>query len=141
RNINRSNTFTLYDERVGVMAAITSGRDYRVLVDPVKVEEDPFTLRKIQQHQKAAGLGEAEIIDPQLMKNRTLDIAANTLTGGGRWSNSIFDVLFIDSPENMGDLAEGLDLDAIVLHDMEKIPEQLLERSAEVAKTIVLAGK
>jgi competence protein ComEC len=140
REINRSNVFTLYDESAGVLASITRGREFTVLVDPAKRQEDPFTERKIVQHRKAAGLDAPDVLHPKRLRSGELHQLNGNLTGGGLWVNDAFNVLFVDSAGTMNFPETGL-LDAVIIHDMDRVPEHLLEQAAAVSKHLVLAGR
>ena len=63
-----------------------------------------------------------------------------TVSAAGRWKSEHFDLLFIDDQSfAIRDLRSKLD--AVVIHDMPKVPEGLLESAAAVSDRIVLAGK
>ncbi len=141
RDVNRSNVFTLYDERVGVMASITRGREQVVMVDPDRLANDPYIERKISQHRKALGLISSEILPPLKLMNDAVDTAGSTVVAAGRWSSGSFDVLFVNSGPAGSEFDHHEKLDAVILHDMEYIPEELLTQAAGIAEHIVIAGK
>ena len=138
RKINRSTTFTLYDERVGVMAGITIGREHLVMADRDRLSSDPFLERKIQQHRKARGLAPVQFIDPESISDTAVHELARSVAAAGRWRTDRFDILFVP-----GQFPIGIDeqLDAVIFHDRDRITEGDLQQAAAVSDRIVLAGR
>ncbi len=135
---NTSNTLTLYDERNGIMASIAQGRRMSIMMTPDKDLQSNYTSKKIEQHRNARGIKEVEVIPWH--GSKPIHMGQLTVSAAGRWKSEHFDLLFIDDPSfAIRDLRSKLD--AVVIHDMPKVPEGLLESAAAVSDRIVLAGK
>lgn len=142
KTVNEMHTFTLYDEREGIMAAITQGRKYTVLADPQKLNADPYRQRKIDQHRRAIGLQPPELIPiGDLRDGSSINTRGGTSAGEGRWMSDRFDVLFVDDPAAPIVQVPDQRFDVIVLHDLQHIPEELLRTAARAAGQLVIAGK
>ncbi|MDQ3101467.1 MAG: ComEC/Rec2 family competence protein, partial [Bacteroidota bacterium] len=140
RSINRGETFTLYDERVGVMASITKGREQVVLINGDRSFEDPYVQRKIEQHGRSAGIERLSVTNIPADGNEST-VVGTTIIGGERWKSKDFDVLFVNDPKKVTELSPSTHLDIVILYDLDRISEELLARVEGITDRIVIAGK
>jgi competence protein ComEC len=136
--VNRASSFTLYDERYGVMASMVNGREWVVLGDLDTVMADPHRHRKILQHQRSIGAHEPSWLHPG--NKGTVTQVGHTLAAADRWMAPGLDVLFVSE----GGAPMGSDqgpFDAVIFHDMRRISEDQVEAAARSAKWVVLAGR
>ncbi len=133
-------TFTVYDDRKALQAAITVGRSHIVLSDADVLIEDAFMQKKLDRHQRAFGLHTAQVLPLSCLVADTMQRSGDTYMGGGRWSADGVDVRFISGPDLKRGSADDDRYDVLVLHDIRYLGAKELERSSLNAKQIVLAG-
>ncbi len=140
-SMNRTEAFIIYDERKGYLASMTKGRDMVMLVGQERPLDDAYILRKTEQHAKAWGLRRTLHVPLNSLKGDGTEKIAHTVIAAGRWASDAFDVLFLSDGSQEEDIKGLSGLDAVIFHDMEHIPDKLLEAAAGASACIILAGK
>lgn len=129
-------TFTVYDDRRALQAAMSVGRELVTLL-PDTNGHSSWLSNKTERHVRAFGLESAEVIDHAMLFGFRSTAAGHTHCGGGGWIAPGLVVHFHhgrSGPASMG-AAEVL-----VLHDLRYLKKDDLERLATESRQVVLAG-
>jgi ComEC/Rec2-related protein len=122
-------TFTVYDDRKALQAAMTVGRSHMVLSDDDISNEEAWMRKKVDRHQRALGLHTAEVVPTTGLVDRT-----------AQRIGSSFDVRFVSGSELKEGLLENDAFDVLVLHDVRYLGPRELEGVVLQAKQVVLTG-
>lgn len=132
--------FVVYDEREGVKAAMTQGREWVVLCDSTVYHKDPWFQRKSLSHRKAEGLSDPLLLAPEALRSDAVISRGNTFAGAHRWRSTAFDIVFVSEGTNWPDTTADAKFDVLVLHDLKHVGEERLEMLAKQCHHLVLAG-
>ncbi len=130
-------TFTVYDDRRTLQAAMTVGRDLTLLMPASDTVLSIWLVQKAERHARALGLRATHVIDPGELDGSTQKEEGQTLYAAGRWSAPGMEVYF-HTEEGEGPV--GLRTSVLVLHDMRFLEEEDLVQLASGAERVVLAG-
>lgn len=128
-------SFTVYDDRRALQAAITVGRSITLL--HANQDLDPWLAAKAERHARATGTNVQHLIGTvDLMADSTIE-RGGTCAGGGRWVAPALDVLFHTqgTPIDPGGRS-----DVVVITDLRYLQEEDLAQLARSTQHMVLAG-
>lgn len=132
--------FVVYDEREGMKAAMTRGREWVVLCDPTAYHNDPWFKRKSSAHRKSQGLSEPLLLPPEALRSEGISNHGSTVAGAYRWRSNAFDITFVSDVTNWPDASADAKFDVLVLHDLKHVDEERLDVLASRCSHLVLAG-
>lgn len=127
-------TFTVYDDRRALQAAMTIGRHMTVLSDSSGAS--PWLEQKADRHARALGLRERGMIAQADLFGRGAE-EGPTVCGAGRWSAPGMEVYFHHGQSGK---PVALRCQVLVLHDLAYLSEADLEVLAGGVQQVVLAG-
>lgn len=133
-------TFTVYDDRKALQAAMTVGRSHVVLSDDDVSNKDAWMRKKLDRHQRALGLHAAEVLPTSGLSVHAVQRSCDTFLGAGRWSAEGLDVRFISGAELKEGYKDDDDYDVLVLHDVRYLGAKEMVRASLHAKQVVLTG-
>lgn len=134
RRVEDRVTFTVYDDRKALQAAMTVGRHMTLLTDSGGTST--WLEKKAERHARALGLRELDAIAQTDLFGQ-LHEAGVTVCGAGRWSAPGMDVYFHNDASGE---PEALRCEVMVLHDIKYLAEADIELLAGGAQQVVLAG-
>ncbi len=130
-------TFTVYDDRHALRAALSNGRKLTVLSADTS---DTFLRLKVDRHARAMGATEVRMIDMNTVSTDTTHCEGYSCVGGGAWSTEHIQVAFLS-----GELSDAPilthNLDALIVHDLERLDTLALSGLEHKTDQLVLAGK
>ncbi len=133
-------TFTVYDDRLAVQASFSIGRELVVLCEADSFATNGWLQQKVERHQRAAGLNPPFLLSPATLGGDSITTVGSTIAADQRWSAPACDVGFFTKGDEWRDPPGGGKLDALVLHDMKYLGEDVLQALGAAADNIVLAG-
>lgn len=133
---NERVTFTVYDDRRALQAAMTVGRELTILA-PDRDSITTWLDAKAERHARVLGLRHRAVIDGEALFGPQRNETGNTIAGGGSWSAPGLRVYFhhggSDAPRTQRN-------DVLVLHDLRYLSEEDVEVLASGVDQVVLAG-
>lgn len=140
RNVHDRVTFTVFDDRKALQAAITVGRECVVLGADSALQQDQWLGKKIERQMRSMGLTTLSILPREWLHADRSVRAGATLAGGGMWRTTGLQVHFFSAESALhgGTFHEGHDV--LVIHDLRFISEDVLAEEASKAKQVVVAG-
>lgn len=129
-------TFTVYDDRHALQAAMRVGRELMVYA-PDTTQGSEWVRMKVERHARALGLEPRALLGDDALLGSGVRTEAGTLFGGGLWSTSGLDVRFHTSNSQTSVIIPS---DVLVLHDLRYIEQEDLEVLTGSSGYIVLAG-
>jgi len=133
-------TFTVYDDRKALQAAMTVGRSHVVLSDDDVSNDDAWMRKKLDRHQRSMGLNVAEMVATTSLSAQAIQRYGDTFLGADRWCADGVDVRFASGSELKEAPKDKDECDVLVLHDIRYLGAEELERSSIRAKQVVLIG-
>lgn len=129
-------SFTVYDDRQAVQAAMRVGRGLTVLGGPGDTLSS-WLAQKAERHARAFGLDGPAVIGQDVLQGDAVHQAGNTLAGAGLWAAPGLEVYF-----HNGSSAPPTSIrsDVLVVHDLRFLGEAELEAMATGTGHLVLAG-
>ncbi len=129
-------TFSVYDDRHALQAAMRVGRELMVYAPDTSQGSD-WVRMKVERHARALGLTPRPLLGDDALRGAGVRTEAGTILGGGLWSTPGLDVRF-----HTGSSATSVIIasDVLVLHDIQFIEEHDLEVLTGSSGYIVLAG-
>jgi competence protein ComEC len=128
-------TFTVYDDRRALQAAISVGRALTLLNESDSL--DAWLATKADRHVRVLGLDERSVIGKHELDGGLPVERGGTLCGRGRWSAPDFDVYFHGEKD---EIPVGLRADVVVLSGLRYLNEEDLSQLATGTGHVVLAG-
>jgi competence protein ComEC len=135
-NVERS-TFTVYDDRHTMRAALSVGRQLTVLSADTT---DAFLRMKVDRHARAIGAGTVTMMDLRTLSSDTSMCGTTHCAGGGAWSSENIEVAFLSGELNVAPTLPH-SVDALVLHDLDRLDTMALVGLEARTERLVLAGK
>ena len=135
---DEQHAFVVYDQRDGFVAAMVNGRQLAVAASVDSFLVQPRILDKFDKHMRSEGLDELVPVGVDAIAGRA-DERGGTLFGQGRWMSTGADVLFVS--KGTSERLRGNDrFDAIVLHDLRHVEDELAQRLNSMTDRVVVAG-
>lgn len=133
-------TFTVFDDRKALQAALSVGRECVVLGADSALARDQWLGKKIDRQQRALGLSTTRTLDADALHADGAIRAGSTVAGGGTWSTVGLRVRFYGAEQEDDPLLKVGATDVLVIHDLRYLGEERLEELANGAGQVVLAG-
>jgi ComEC/Rec2-related protein len=130
----------VYDERDGLMAAMSRGRELVLLCSVDTFAQDAYAQRKVSAHQRVAGLAAPVLLDRSVLMDGKVDQTGFSITGAGRWRMTGTDILFLTNGTIIPDTLVDQRFDAVVLHDLQYAEREVLERVLGATEHLVVAA-
>lgn len=130
-------TFTVYDDRRTLQAAMTVGRDLTLLIPEGDTALSSWLVQKAVRHARAMGLVRSQRIGQEKLHGPKSIIQGSSICGAGHWCGPGMDVYFHSGEEAV---PTALRTDVLVLHELRYLDEEDLEQMASGAGRIVMAG-
>jgi competence protein ComEC len=135
-NVERS-TFTVYDDRHAMRAALSVGRQLTVLSADTT---DAFLRMKVERHARAIGADKVTMMDLRTLSSDTSKCGTTHCAGGGAWSSENIEVAFLSGELNVSPTLPH-SVDALVLYDLHRLDTMALVGLEARTERLVLAGK
>lgn len=139
RSLERT-SLVFYDSNKTLQAAMVNGRSWVLLADSTAFEDDPYLDRKVLAHRRVQGLLAPERLTLRTLQGTTLAQVGHSLAAEGRWRSPDFDVAFVSGQEPWPDSTLNARFDAVVLHDLDRLPADHLERITRSTQHLVLGA-
>jgi len=138
--VDERTTFTVYDDRQALQAAMTVGREHIVLGGEDVKEPGSWMNKKVERHQRALGLDAPTVIGPDVLQGGSIARQGATLIGGDRWCAPGMDVRFVRGDEALEGAFPQDHFDVVVLHEVRYLSAEALEHLTATTDRLVLAG-
>lgn len=132
-------TFTVYDDRKALQAALTVGRRHVVLYKDATDTTDSWLMEKVERQQRAHGLGRPSFLSMEELHGRVLRSVGPTCAVAGIWSAPGLQVRFITGSIDAR-ASGGPPSDVLVIHDVRYLSARELDLLATGTSRVVLAG-
>lgn len=129
-------TFSVYDDRHALQAAMRVGRELMVYAPDTSRGSD-WVRMKVERHARALGLTPRSLLGDDALLGAGVRTESGTILGGGLWSTPGLDVRFHTSSSATSVIFPS---DVLVLHDIQFIEQDDLEVLTGSSGYIVLAG-
>lgn len=129
-------TFSVYDDRHALQAAMRVGRELMVYAPDTSQGSD-WVRMKVERHVRALGLTPRSLLGDDALRGAGVRTESGTILGGGLWSTPGLDVRFHTSSSATSVIIPS---DVLVLHDIQFIEKDDLEVLTGSSGYIVLAG-
>ncbi|MGV3638171.1 MAG: ComEC/Rec2 family competence protein, partial [Flavobacteriales bacterium] len=129
-------SFTVYDDRQAVQAAMRVGRELTVL-NAAGDTLSPWLAQKVERHARAQGLNVPSVIGQDLLQADAVRTTGNTIVGSGLWAAPGLEVYFHNGTSGA---PTSMRSDVVVLHDLRYLGDGELEALATGTGQVVLAG-
>ena len=132
-------TFTIYDDRKALQAAITVGRSMTVLAAVDSALGDAWVQKKIERHQRAMGQETVHFASFDVVKEPATQVVGSSIVGGGLLCASGLLVRTFCKEDPIHASPEGVDV--LVFHDIRYLPDSTLGLVADRAAHVVVTGQ
>lgn len=132
-------SFTVYDDRQALQAAMTLGKQYTVLCSAPDDVDDPWLGMKMERHQRALGLAQPTFAFMEEVHGSVAVQRGVTLAGAGAWLSPGISVRFMSTMDPRSIVVGGV-CDVLVVHDTRYLSADELTRWVTGARQVVLAG-
>ena len=129
-------SFTVYDDRQAVQAAMRVGRGLTVL-NTAGDTLSSWLAKKVDRHARAHGLQGSEVIGQDALQGSAAHVVGNTIVGAGLWAAPGLEVYFHNGTSGA---PTSIRSDVLVVHNLRYLGEAELEAMATGTKHVVLAG-